>query len=45
MIDNKAVDSGDDVESVLSELDDRKSVAVLVHRSEGPVFLALQIGN
>jgi len=45
MIDNKAVDSSNDVESVLSELDGRKSVAVLVHRSEGPVFLALQIGN
>lgn len=43
MIDNKAVDSSTDVEKVLTELDGRKSVAVLVHRAEGPVFLALQI--
>lgn len=43
MIDNKAVDSAQDVQDVLSELDGRKSVAVLVHRSEGPVFLALQL--
>jgi len=45
MIDNKAVDSSEDVSSVLSELDGRKSVAVLVHRDEGPVFLALQIDD
>lgn len=43
MIDNKAVDTAKDVDDVLSELDGRKSVAVLVHRSEGPVFLALQL--
>lgn len=43
MIDNKPVDSAGDVSQVLSELDGRKSVAVLVHRSEGPVFLALQL--
>lgn len=43
MIDNKAVDNGNDVMQVLSELDGRKSVAVLVHRPEGPVFLAMQI--
>ena len=43
MIDNKPVDSARDVENVLEELDGRKSVAVLVHRAEGPVFLALQI--
>ncbi|MBX2879970.1 MAG: Do family serine endopeptidase [Granulosicoccus sp.] len=43
MIDNKAVDSAEDVAAVLDELDDRTSVAVLVHRDEGPVFLALQI--
>lgn len=45
MIDNKAVDSAADVEKVLAELGGRKSVAVLVHREEGPVFLALQIGE
>lgn len=45
MIDNKAVDSAADVEKVLTELDGRKSVAVLVHRTEGPVFLALQIAE
>jgi serine protease Do len=45
MIDNKAVDSAADVEKVLAELAGRKSVAVLVHREEGPVFLALQIAN
>ena len=43
MIDNKAVDSASDVQQVLAELDGRTSVAVLVHRVEGPVFLALQI--
>ncbi len=42
-IDNRPVDSASDVEKVLSELGDRKSVAVLVHRSDGPVFLALQL--
>lgn len=45
MIDNKAVDSAEDVDKVLAELDGRKSVAVLVHRAEGPVFLALQIAD
>jgi len=45
MIDNKAVDSASDVKMVLTELDGRKSVAVLVHREEGPVFLALQIAD
>ena len=45
MIDNKAVDSADDVAQVLEELDGRKSVAVLVHRAEGPVFLALKIAD
>lgn len=43
MIDNKAVDSAGDVGMVVAELGGRKSVAVLVHREEGPVFLALQI--
>lgn len=43
MVDNKSVDSGRDLRDVLDELDDRKSVAVLVQRPEGPEFLALQI--
>jgi len=43
MIDNKAVDSAMDVAKVLQELNGRKSVAVLVHRAEGPVFLALKL--
>lgn len=43
MIDNKAVDSAEDVAQVLSEVDGRTSIAVLVHRAEGPVFLALQL--
>ena len=42
-IDNRPVDSAADVETVLSELGDRKSVAVLVHRPDGPVFLALKL--
>lgn len=42
-IDNKTVDTAADVSQVLSELDGRTSVSVLVHRDEGPVFLALQI--
>lgn len=45
MVDNKAVDSESDVAQVLSELNGRTSVAVLVHRAEGPVFLALQIDD
>jgi serine protease Do len=45
MIDNKPVDSAADVAKVLGELDDRLSVAVLVHRADGPVFLALQLGE
>lgn len=43
MVDNKPVDSAGDLRSVLQELDDRRNVAVLVHRQEGPVFLALQL--
>ena len=45
MIDNKAVDSAADFAQVLGELSGRTSVAVLVHRAEGPVFLALQIAE
>ncbi|MFK8078736.1 MAG: Do family serine endopeptidase [Granulosicoccus sp.] len=43
MIDNKPVDSARDMSDVLSELEGRGNVAVLVHRDEGPVFLALQL--
>lgn len=45
MIDNKAVDSAADVAKVLEELGGRNSVAILVHRAEGPVFLALQLDD
>jgi len=45
MIDNKAVDTAAEVAQVVNELGGRKSVAVLVHRAEGPVFLALQIAE
>ena len=43
MVDNKTVDSGTELNDVLAELTGRKNVAVLVHRAEGPVFLALQL--
>lgn len=43
MIDNKPVDNDRELSAVLSELEGRGNVAVLVHRAEGPVFLALQL--
>jgi len=43
MVDNKAVDNARELGAVMSELEGRASVAVLVHRGEGPVFLALQL--
>ena len=43
MVDNKAVDSPSEFNSVVAELDGRKSVAVLVQRAAGPVFLALKL--
>lgn len=43
MVDNKPVDNASDMASIISEVQERGSVAVLVHRSEGPVFLALQL--
>jgi len=43
MVDNKPVDSPREFASVVSNLDGNKSVAVLVQRDSGPVFLALQI--
>lgn len=45
MVDNKPVDNARDLQNVLSELQGRRSVAVLVHREEGPVFLALQLAE
>jgi len=45
MVDNKPVDNEADLREVLGELDGNRNVAVLVHRQEGPVFLALQIGE
>ncbi|ASJ74459.1 DegQ family serine endoprotease [Granulosicoccus antarcticus] len=44
-IDNRPVDSAREVAQVLAELGDRKSVAVLVHRAEGPVFLAVKLDD
>lgn len=43
MVDNKAVDSAGDLATVLGELDGRTSVAVLVQREDGPLFLALKL--
>ena len=44
-IDNRPVDSAEEVAQVLAELGGRKSVAVLVHRADGPVFLALKLDD
>ncbi|MFK7996967.1 MAG: DegQ family serine endoprotease [Granulosicoccus sp.] len=43
MVDNKPVDNSSQLNEVLTELEGRRNVAVLVHRNEGPVFLALQL--
>jgi len=43
MVDNKPVDSPRDFASVVSKLESNKSIAVLVQRDSGPVFLALQL--
>lgn len=45
MVDNKPVDEASDVIRVLEEIEGRRSIAVLVHRVEGPVFLALQLDD
>jgi serine protease Do len=42
MIDNKAVESVDEFEAVTGELAPGKSVALLVQRRAGPVFLAIR---
>jgi len=43
MVDNKPVDSPNDFSTVVGQLGENKSVAVLVQRDSGPVFLALQL--
>ncbi len=43
MVDNKAVDTPAEFAAVVAELAGRKSVAVLVQRAQGPVFLALKL--
>jgi len=45
MVDNKPVDSPKEFAAVVGKLGDAKSVAVLVQRDSGPVFLALRIGE
>ena len=45
MLDNKPIDGADDLRSVLEELDGGRNVAILVHRQEGPVFLAIQLAE
>ena len=45
MLDNKPIDSADDLRTVLAELDGGRNVAILVHRQEGPVFLAIQLAE
>jgi serine protease Do len=42
MIDNHGVDSVDEFKSVVDGLKDGKSVAILIQRSNGPVFLAIK---
>ncbi len=42
-VDNKPVDTPAEFADVVAELSDHKSVAVLVQRAAGPIFLALQL--
>ena len=42
MIDNLTIDSVDDFDTITDELKDGKSVALLVQRRSGPVFLAIR---
>lgn len=44
-VDNAPVDSLADFNRVISELDTSKPIAVLIHRDQGPEFLALKIGS
>ncbi|MDH3451800.1 MAG: DegQ family serine endoprotease [Gammaproteobacteria bacterium] len=43
MLDNKPVGSVQDFTEIASGLADKRSVAVLVHRRDGPLFLALKL--
>lgn len=43
MVDNKPVDSPSDFRSAVRQLGGNKSVAVLVQRDSGPLFLAIQL--
>ena len=43
MVDNKSVDTPREFKEVVGELSGRGSVAVLVQREQGPVFLALKL--
>ena len=42
MIDNQEIDSVGDFESIAEDLESGKSVALLVQRRSGPVFLAIR---
>ena len=42
MIDNRSIESVDEFEAVTDELESGKSVALLVQRRAGPVFLAIR---
>jgi hypothetical protein len=42
MIDNRAIDSVGDFEEITDELKSGKSVALLVQRRAGPIFLAIR---
>jgi serine protease Do len=42
MIDNHSVNSVDEFKEVVDGLEDQKSVAILIQRSSGPVFLAIK---
>ncbi len=42
MIDNQGIESVDDFESITGKLKENKSVAMLVQRRSGPVFLAIR---
>ncbi|MDH3713656.1 MAG: DegQ family serine endoprotease [Gammaproteobacteria bacterium] len=43
MLDNKPVGSVEDFAEIAQDLADKRSVAVLVHRRDGPLFLALKL--
>ncbi len=45
MLDNKPVGSVADFSEIAKDLANKRSVAVLVHRRDGPLFLALKLDN